>query len=328
MIILQNQKYKDWLNAGMYDGCITFFTPTYNRASFLYRIYDCLKSQTNKHFVWILICDGSVDNTLEVAKELLAREDFPFLFVYKDNGGKHSAFKIALENTVSEFFVCMDDDDKYKPEAADTFLREWGRITKEGRVEEIGAIRTLAQRADGSIVSNVPMAMGQREDCSSLERNYNMHIIQENWTCYRTAALKAVDIFPKDYWLSDKHTFFLEGIWQGRFARKYKCRYYNVVLREYTDDAENSLIRAKKSRKHYLNMFINNKMLLDEQLDYIKKNPVDMIKKILLVGVLRNKLSLSLKELLRNTNSFFLKGSFILILPFCVLYPWPKIEKN
>ena len=75
-VILHNKQYVAWSTTNDGQGWITFFTPSYNRASFLPRIYECLKSQTDHHFVWILVCDGSTDNSVDVAKKLLAKEDY------------------------------------------------------------------------------------------------------------------------------------------------------------------------------------------------------------------------------------------------------------
>lgn len=325
MIVIENQKYKDWINSSDGKGWLTFFTPSYNRAKFLPRLFDCLKAQTNRNFVWILVCDGSSDNTDDVAKELLDQEVFPMLYISKENGGKHSAFKVALESTKTEFFICMDDDDMYSKDSVNTFLQEWDRINNEGKSAEIGAIRTLARKSDGKYASNIPVIIGERCDATTLERTYVQHVYQENWTCYRTEALESIDLFPDNYWLKDQHKFFLEGIWQGRFARKYKCRYYNVCLREYTDDAETSLMRANKSRNHYLNMFINEKMILDEQLDYIRRSPKHLLQDVLLVGVLRAKLKISFRDLQKHTPNLLLKTLFFITAPVCYLSPKPKI---
>ena len=323
---IHNQKYKEWLASDTGNGWITFFTPSYNRAKFLPRLYDCLNSQTNKRFVWILVCDGSTDNTDDVAKGLLSFEDFPMLYIKKENGGKHSAFKVGLENTRTEFFICMDDDDIYSSDSVAVFLEEWVHIKNEGKADVIGAIRTVVRKKNGSYASNVPIQIGERCDINTLDRNYVQHIFQENWTCYNTEALKTIDLFPERYWLKDQHKFFLESIWQGRFARKYMCRYYNVCLREYTDDAETSLMRSNKSRNHYLNMFINNKMVLDEQLDYIVKTPVSLIKSILLISILRSKLNIPFRELLQHTKSFLLKTGYIMLYPVAWISRYPKIK--
>lgn len=245
-----------------------------------------------------------------VCRRIVEENTIPVLYIRKENGGKHSAFKVAFEHCKTEFFQCMDDDDIYSPKSVETFLRLWAGVEDP----EIGAIRTLSQLQDGSFAlsgCDINGKYGTYEDCSTLEMNYVRQSHQENWTCYRTEALKQIDLFPEDYWLSDKHSFFSEAIWQGRFARRYKCRYHYIALRTYTVDADTSILRSNKSEKNYLNMFINTKILLDEQLDFIRKNPVAMFKSIAMLQLLRGFLNIPLKELRSNTPNGFLKVAYI-----------------
>ena len=81
---------------------ITVFTPTYNRAKLLPRLHKSLQEQTNKDFEWVIIDDGSTDNTKEVIDNIIIQQDndFPIRYFYKENGGKHTAInqgvKLAL----------------------------------------------------------------------------------------------------------------------------------------------------------------------------------------------------------------------------------------
>lgn len=326
----KNPQYIEWLKSGNGKNLITIFTPTYNRASLIHRVYECLFNQEDKRFVWIVVNDGSNDNTEDVMLSILEKNELPILFISKSNEGKHKAFEVAFNETRTEYFLCMDDDDIYYPNAVKTFLEEWDRIKIENKLKEIGAIRTITQEKNGSIVSKKPFDMsllGTRKDQTTLESNYIYHEGYENWTCYQTKALRDVDLFPKGYWMHDQHKFFSESIWQGRFARKYKCRYFFVILREYRHDTETSIIRNSKSRQHYIDMFINNKILLDEQLDYKRKSYKTLIQDIAIVSILRYKLNISLSELLHHTKSTLLKICYVLTTPFASLARKPRIQE-
>jgi glycosyltransferase involved in cell wall biosynthesis len=326
---LSNQKYQTWLQEGARKDWITIFTPTFNRCNLIHRIYDGLVAQTCHQFVWIVVNDGSSDDTDRVVQSMVNQNEIPILYINQPNGGKHIALEAAINETVSEFFFDMDDDDIYSPEAVNTFLAEWSIIRNEGKYDSIGAIRTLTREED-RIVANKSFdesLYGTRVDQTTLESNYIKHEGFENCTCYRTEALKDVDLFPKGYWMHDQHKHLTEGIWQGRFARKYKCRYYFVVLREYRHDTETSILRGDKSRQHYVNMFINTKMILDEQLDYNLKSPITLFKDIAIVSILRRKLRIPLSELLKNTKSGFLKASYVACTPFSYLFRKPVIRQ-
>lgn len=90
-----NIKYKEWLKDGRDMNIITIFTPTYNRANLIQRVYKCLLNQTDKRFVWILVNDGSKDNSDEVAEEILEKMSYRY-FISKSNGGSIVHLKSPL----------------------------------------------------------------------------------------------------------------------------------------------------------------------------------------------------------------------------------------
>ena len=112
-------------------GKITVFTPTYNRANSLGRVYDSLCQQTYRNFEWIVIDDGSSDGTEEVIRQYKSNANFPIYYIYQENSGKHVAINRAVERTDSEFFIIADSDDAFKPEALKTFIDAWNAIPDE-----------------------------------------------------------------------------------------------------------------------------------------------------------------------------------------------------
>ncbi len=76
---------------------LTIFTPAYNRAHTLPRTLDSLKRQQNKNFIWLIIDDGSTDNTKELVDKWL-KDDYGFeiVYIYKENGGMHTAHNVAV----------------------------------------------------------------------------------------------------------------------------------------------------------------------------------------------------------------------------------------
>lgn len=318
-MIVRNNKYDE---ATKGKRVLTFFTPTYNRAKFLPRIYDNLQCQTCKKFVWIIVNDGSIDNTNEICINYVNGNKLPICYIRKENGGKHSCFKLALDECKTDYFICMDDDDEYSKDAADFFLNKWDEIENENVYDSnIGAIRTWSQRKNGDYVADFAVNSEMQEfDASTLEMNYIRHQHMENWTCYKVKALSDADIFyPTEYWMQEHHRFFLEGIWQGRFARKYKCRYVFKSMRIYTDDADTSLSYHKKSRQHYWDSFLNHKILLDEQYDYISLDKILLFKMIIKVQAFRWICGISLLDLLKHCKNSKLMTLYVLTAPLSLL---------
>lgn len=92
---------------------LTIFTPAYNRAHTLGRTYDSLCSQDCKDFIWLIIDDGSQDNTKDLVRGWQERNNgFEIRYIYKENGGMHTAHNCAYEMIDTPFNVCIDSDDR------------------------------------------------------------------------------------------------------------------------------------------------------------------------------------------------------------------------
>ena len=105
---------------------LTIFTPAYNRAHTLPRAFEALRQQSNKDFIWLIVDDGSTDNTKELV-ESFKKEDcgFRIEYIYKKNGGMHTAHNVAYQNIKTELNTCIDSDDMIGEEAVKKILDFW-----------------------------------------------------------------------------------------------------------------------------------------------------------------------------------------------------------
>lgn len=111
---------------------LTVFTPAYNRAYTLPRTYESLKSQKCKDFVWLIVDDGSTDNTKELISNWQKEDNgFEIRYVYKENGGMHTAHNTAYENIDTELNVCIDSDDALADNAVELIKIKWNSTDKE-----------------------------------------------------------------------------------------------------------------------------------------------------------------------------------------------------
>lgn len=104
---------------------LTVFTPTYNRAHTLGRTYESLCRQTNKDFEWLVIDDGSTDNTGELVSSWISENKLPIRYIHKENGGLYTGYNTAYLNIESELCVCIDSDDYMPDDAVEKILRCW-----------------------------------------------------------------------------------------------------------------------------------------------------------------------------------------------------------
>ncbi|MFR3923762.1 MAG: glycosyltransferase family A protein [Collinsella sp.] len=90
---------------------ICVFTPTYNRSGYLRRIFDCLTRQSFDDFEWLIVDDGSTDDTKEVVENFSNIASFPIRYIYQENGGKQRATNLAVDLCNCPIFFGLDSDD-------------------------------------------------------------------------------------------------------------------------------------------------------------------------------------------------------------------------
>lgn len=128
---------------------LTVFTPAYNRAHTLPRTYESLLSQNNKDFIWLIIDDGSSDNTEELVREWQSIDNgFEIEYIKKQNGGMHTAHNTAYENIHTELNVCIDSDDCMAENAVEKILSKWSEVREKG----YAGIIALDADFDGNII--------------------------------------------------------------------------------------------------------------------------------------------------------------------------------
>lgn len=91
---------------------ITVLTPTYNRAHTLERLYNSLVLQKNHDFEWLIVDDGSTDNTLELIECFIKKNQIDIKFFFQKNKGKPSAVNFGVEKAAGDYIFIVDSDDK------------------------------------------------------------------------------------------------------------------------------------------------------------------------------------------------------------------------
>ena len=104
---------------------LTIFTPTYNRAHLLPLLYKSLCKQNNNNFIWLIIDDGSTDNTKDLIASWIEDNIINIKYLYQKNSGKHIAHNKAVEICNTELFVCVDSDDILTYNAVNIILTYW-----------------------------------------------------------------------------------------------------------------------------------------------------------------------------------------------------------
>lgn len=127
---------------------LTIFTPAYNRAHTIRRTYKSLISQTNKNFIWLVVDDGSTDETESLIADWITDNIIQIQYIKQQNQGMHGAHNTAYANIQTELNICIDSDDFMPHDAVDKILKFW----EANKSDNYAGIIGLDQREDGSII--------------------------------------------------------------------------------------------------------------------------------------------------------------------------------
>lgn len=200
------------------DKGITVFTPIYNRAYCIEKLYESLKRQTYKNFEWIVIDDGSTDDAAQVFDRWIQEEnDFDIIYAKVKNGGKMRAVNKGVKLATAPAFFIVDSDDFLTDDALEnisTWFKEIEDDNGFAGVSGLKKFKTIDAKYDFDYV-----------DATNLERRkYNLIIDMAE--CYKTDILKkypALEIESEKYIPPSL-------MWNSIAKDGYKLRWNNKVI--------------------------------------------------------------------------------------------------
>lgn len=165
----------------------TVFTPTFNRAHTLHRVYDSLKSQTFTDFEWVVVDDGSTDGTYQLIKDWQQSSEFPIVYLQQPNYGKHIAFNRGVKKAKGSLFLPIDSDDAFLPNSL-SIMWHWWQLIPDNERQQYTGIVTLCQFENGQVCGDVFAA--HPLDTNALNLRYKYKKRGETWGFHRTEILK------------------------------------------------------------------------------------------------------------------------------------------
>lgn len=212
-------------------------TATFNRGDLIHRVFESLMEQSFKDFEWVVVDDGSEDNTESVISGFESKSFFDIKYIKTDNAGKASALNTSLEHCDGVLYLVIDSDDWCDSNALDVLYQEYAVLQKMGVADEYFAISSLKRYQNGKVVG---------DDYSKLEKYGMTYIDRLN---------RGV--------VGDK--------WECLFFDKIKGHYYPIALGEkYMAPGYLYLILA---RDGYKTVFVNKSLsVVEYQFDGISRN--------------------------------------------------------
>ncbi|TWP29285.1 glycosyltransferase family 2 protein [Apibacter muscae] len=212
---------------------ISVITPTYNRSHTLHRVFNSLKQQTLQNFEWIIIDDGSTDNTKVVVDEFTKEEKFPIVYYQQKNKHKFLSIFKGIDLAKGKYIAFVDSDDKILPNAFDTFYREIIKLPENNKYYGVIGLCTYE---DGNIAGDkFPISP---LDTSIFDMRYKYKVKGDKWGLSIKKAYQEINFDISAY---ENKGFIPETVLLYLFDKEgYKTRYINVASLIYVSDAEDN----------------------------------------------------------------------------------------
>ena len=227
----------------MTNYSFTLFTPCYNGAKTIERVFESVASQTYTNFQWIIINDGSTDKSDEVIVALIKKYEKLknyILYIKQENQGKHVSWNKAIQHSTGDFFVPCDCDDSFVPETLSFFNQKANEVAGDNFTNsEYSGINVCCYDPG----TGKPIGTPYPKDglvSNNIELAYRYKIKGEHWGCIRTQLLRELP-FPQI-----KGHFYNENYLWYSLAKNYNLVCYNKALRARFIE-QNSLVHDKNA---------------------------------------------------------------------------------
>lgn len=257
----------------MKDFLLTIFTPTYNRAHTISRTYESMRKQTCQDFVWLIVDDGSEDGTRSLVEQWISdNNDFKIKYIYKENGGMHTAHNVAYENIDTELNMCIDSDDCLAANAVEKIYAKWNEIKAGNYAGIIG----LDADMEGNIIgTDFPENLQE----TTLMGYYAKGGKGDKKLVYRTAIIKKYPEYP----VFEGEKYFGLNYKYRLIDQDYKMAVLNAVLCnvEYQQDGSSATMWKQYLRNPkgfatlrilYLKYTVSNKRAFIDAAHYVSSS--------------------------------------------------------
>ncbi|MGP2544070.1 glycosyltransferase family A protein [Yersinia sp. 2541 StPb PI] len=283
---------------------VTIFTPTFNRAKVLKRCYLSILEQNRNDIEWLIIDDGSIDNTMDVVNNFQNENRIKIRYIYQDNSGKQAAWNKAVENASGEYFIGLDSDDALISGSISKLLS----ITKVLDDKDIIGIRALSVSSETMKPNNYYLSNEDKK--SSWLDEFRSGIRGERIDLFKTEYLQ------KYYYPVKPGINFIPEIWfYSTISKEYSFFYSSIPVRIFFDDEKTNRLSQSSIKKHAIGHYISRKALLGNTPKVVwLYRPLDFIKTIIRIN--QAIAMLDEKYVIEEKNSLLLK---IVTLPGVII---------
>ncbi|MBW4729320.1 glycosyltransferase family 2 protein [Prevotella melaninogenica] len=240
---------------------ISILTPTYNRGKLLLPLYESLKNLTFEDFEWLIVDDGSEDDTEQYALSWISyniqKAEFPIRYIKKSNGGKHTAINRGVREANGELILILDSDDTLPEDSLATIAQYYEQCKG---YKDCAGVCGLMSHHDGQLIGTGFPKDPMYESALQFRYAEKSNVTGDLLEIYKTSVMREFP-FPE----IENEKFCPESLVWNRIANKYKLFCFNKVV-YYRDYLEGGL--TSKIVRIRMNSPIASTMTYAEMLDY------------------------------------------------------------
>ena len=199
---------------------VTVLTPTYNRKYSLKRLYDSLINQTETNFEWMIVDDGSTDDTKKLIDSFISEHKIKIKYIKKENGGKHRALNVGISQIKNEMTFIVDSDDYLTCDAIETINYYYKKYKDSNNLCGYSFLRGYPNKK-----VNGPEYKEQEFISDYISYRLNDNNWGDKAEVYYTKCLKE---FP--FLEVDNEKFLFEDYVWIQMAEKYKTLHVNIPI--------------------------------------------------------------------------------------------------
>ena len=261
----------------MYETKITIVTPSYNRVHTLPRVYESLKNQTFKDFKWIIMDDGSTDDTKQLIEKYQAENLFEIEYFWNKNQHKFVTVFEGIKKVTSKYFMIVDSDDSYPENALQILFDEVEKINNQ---DEFISVMGLSQFEDGSIVGNQYPDNGF--DGSIFDMRYKYKVRGDKFGIFITKTYQQL-LTNFDYSLYVGKGYIPQAVFFNTYdSDGVKTRFVNKIVRNYhlDEDDANSVSNTRWTGKNTFGLMEGYRAFLNSYGTKLFKYPKALIRNL------------------------------------------------
>lgn len=296
----------------------TVFTPVFNGASTIDRVYKSLLHQTNTDFEWLIIDDGSKDHTADVVKSLIGENKLTIRFHQQENKHKFFTLQEGISMAKGFFFLIADADDEFEPDTLERLSSTFKAMPSAIQNSLIG-VNCLCKNVKGEIIGDqYPENVMMSDHC---EMHHRYKVKGEKWGMQRTDILRKFR-FTGEYF---NNGYIPENVlWSAIANAGYKIVFINEALRTYHNEGERKSISttAKANRKaNSFGCLQDMKGTLNTQLKYFVYDPLYFLKATILYMEASGYQKLSIIQQVQNLKAPA-RVLYFVLLPWSIPVLW------